>query len=314
MDIGEDMAESNRIESNNGLTFVQTDDGQITAESPSEDGSNYFLNLGPNVGNEFAYRKGDSLSTEEEYVNASISMDSPSLLYPNATVNINSTFVPEEGTHDLNRTTSTASWIPDQTHLRTADYNNATDASIILRPHVLDLCTTGLNHGNNADRIRLQDGLMRIESKGDISIQPDDDFHVISGDRLTLRAGTDVITYAGPEGNISAQTDDRTPYIATEPDHIATKQYVDVAIQSDALTRNPDGSIILSVINDEGVLVGSLSIGTSGHGIFTANNSFGISAGGSTIGVDSTGVRLNRIPFSTEEIMRLKELAGTTSD
>ena len=104
------------------------------------------------------------------------------------------------------------------------------------------------------------------------------------------------------------------PFIAEQPADLTTKQYVDGAIEDRAFTRNPDGSIILSVINDEGVLVGSLSIGASGHGIFAANNSFGISAGGSTIGVDASGVRLNRIPFSTAEIQRLKELAGTTSD
>ena len=99
------------------------------------------------------------------------------------------------------------------------------------------------------------------------------------------------------------------PFVPVTPASLTTKQYVDGAIEDRTFTKNPDGSIILSVINDEGVLVGSLSIGASGHGIFTASESFGISSGGNSIGVDRGGVRLNRINFSTEEIMRLKQLA-----
>ena len=78
-----------------------------------------------------------------------------------------------------------------------------------------------------------------------------------------------------------------------------------------AITKNPDGSILLNVVNDDGQLAGTLSIGKSGHASFSATESFGISAGGNSIGVFDGGLRLNRITFTTEELQRLKELANS---
>ena len=77
------------------------------------------------------------------------------------------------------------------------------------------------------------------------------------------------------------------------------------------LRRNRDGSILLNVTNDDGQLAGTLSIGKSGHASFSATNSFGIAAGGNSIGVFDGGLRLNRITFTTEELQRLKELANS---
>ena len=79
----------------------------------------------------------------------------------------------------------------------------------------------------------------------------------------------------------------------------------------EAITKNADGSLLLNVVNDAGQLAGTLSIGKSGHASFSATNSFGIAAGGNSIGVFDGGLRLNRITFTTEELQRLKELANS---
>ena len=90
------------------------------------------------------------------------------------------------------------------------------------------------------------------------------------------------------------------------------KKYVDDKVsQVMTFSRSPDGSLLLNVTDDNGVLVGALTIGASGHASFTANHSFGIAAAGNSIGVSEEGLRLNRITFTTEELQRLKELANS---
>ena len=309
------LDDANVLEATNGNVAISSGNDMITLNlnSTGTGGISNDSELTPGVRAAFDLHPGvaiASVTTPDNTTNGVVALQGSMEMYssepnPDSTGNIRNSLqiTPTTATLSVSEDGNTSPFIAKQpADIATKQYVDSQPpavSSIIQSPDGACYFQTSSNLGTG-----VCDG--GDGNVGHIDIQP----HQIS---LSNRDHRFEITESGVS-LLDTDSAGDTPFIAQNPSDIATKQYVDAEIGDRAFTRNPDGSIILSVLNDEGVLVGSLSIGASGHGIFTANESFGITSGGNSIGVDRGGVRLNRINFTTEEIMRLKELAGTKAD